>query len=552
MTRQRKRARALAVFCVAAFLGFAQSGPVERALAVITPTEFIAHVRFLASDALRGRAPGTPGGRVAAEYIASEMLRAGLRPAGESWFQRVPLLGVTPDTSRVRLGFTRGDGAVGAVYGDDAVVWTPFDTAAAVDAELVFAGYGIRSSSEGWDDFKGADVRGKVLLVLVNEPPAPPDDPDRFDGTALTYYGRWTYKLEEAERLGAAGVLIVHSPDAAGYAWSVVRSSWSGERLFLRGDGATPRNAPLRGWVQWSFARGVLALADLDLDELYVQAARPDFHPVRTGITVHCRIPVRARRLESANVVGVLNGRSPSLASQVVTYTAHYDHLGVGTPVDGDSIYNGAYDNASGVALLLEVARAFGTLDPAPRRSILFIATTAEEAGTLGAEYYVRHPVVPLDRTVAELNVDGANPWGRTDDVDAIGMERSSLGPVVARRARQLGMKAGSDRAPERGLFFRLDQFPFAREGVPAMSIAHGLDFRDRPLGWGRQLLQEYDARHYHQPSDELRPDMTFEGAVQQARLAFLVGLDVADSAKAPEWYPGARPDTAASPHAGR
>src|SRR5690606_22524786 len=320
------------------------------------------------------------------------------------------------------------------------------------DADLVFVGYGIHAPEYHWDDFKDADVAGKVLIVLAGDPPAPADDATLFDGAALTYYGRWTYKLEEAARRGAAGALIVHSTASAGYAWSAVQSSWSGERLVLADDDAP--TIPLGGWITHGLAAALSDAASIPLDTLAARAATREFRPITTRIRLRARFVARIRRLETAHVVGLVPGRGAG-SGDVVIYTAHYDHLGIGTPVDGDSIYNGAYDNASGVAALIEIGAAFARLDRPPRRSVLLIATAAEEAGLLGAEHYVRHPLFPLERTRASINIDGVNLWGETDDVATVGAERSTLGRIVEHHARQLGMRLTPDRSPGVGLFFR-------------------------------------------------------------------------------------------------
>ncbi len=543
MTLRRILARTAPLLCAVLVIAPTSGGPLDRALETITAAVLRAHVFFLASDALRGRAPGSPGGAAAAAYIASEFLRAGLQPVGGSYYQRFPLLGIRTDTANALLVFDGGADELRAGYGTDAVVWPGSPSApASVTGEVVFAGYGIAAPAFDWDDFKGKDLRGKILLVLVSEPPAPPEEPDLFDGFALTYYGRWPFKIEEAERQGAAAVMMIHTADAAGYPWSVVRSSWAGEVLTLPREAGAPTGLPLEGWVTYDFAKKLLALGGQNLDELYVSAARRDFRPVATGITLRARVPASIHRIEAANVVGLLPGRDSTLSDEVVVYTAHYDHLGVGPPVAGDSIYNGAYDNASGVALMLEVARVLAVLETPPRRSILFLSTTAEEAGMLGSTYYARHPLLPIDRTVAALNVDGANVWGETDDVSAFGADRSTLGAVLEKQATEMHMRVAPERAPEQGLFFRSDQFPFARAGVPALAIVHGLVFRGRPPGWGRDKLRLYDAERYHRPSDEMDPSFTFEGAVQQARLSARVGFDIAEARTRPEWYAGRRP----------
>ena len=499
----------------------------------ITAEELRAHTSFLAQDEMLGRAPGTRGGELASEYIMAQFLEMGLEPIGGSYFQEVPLIGVTTDPTTVSLAFEDEDGRVPLPYPTETVIWPGAPRASVqVAGEMVFVGYGIHAPEWGWDDYGGRDVSGKVVVVLIGEPPAPPEEPDLFEGPALTYYGRWTYKLEEARRRGATGALIVHAEDAAGYGWSVVRSSWTGDRLMLPDAGDGPP-VELQGWITREGARQAFGLAGLELAELYARAARRDFAPVATGITVRARMNSRIRSLSSRNVVAYRPGTS---SDDVVVFTAHYDHLGVGPPVDGDSIYNGAYDNASGVALLLEVAEAFAELEEGTPRGAVFLATTAEEAGLLGARHYVRSPLVPLERTLAVINVDGANLWGETDDIVPLGAARSNLRRVVQPRADELGLQILPDPQPAEGSFFRSDHFAFAQAGIPVLYVRHGLRFRDRPEGWGAELMERWASANYHQPSDEYDPSLDFAGAVQQARLVFGVGYDIAASEFVPEW----------------
>jgi Zn-dependent M28 family amino/carboxypeptidase len=513
--------------------------PTQDGVTRITSTGIRAHLEFLSHDLLEGRAPGTRGGELAAQYIATQFARVGLQPVRGSYFQRVPLVGTTVDTAASSFLLRAGGTLIDAAYADDVVYWLPAGAdEAGVEAELIFVGYGVRAPEYGWDDYDGRDVRGRVALILVNDPPAPPDEPELFDGRAMTYYGRWTYKLEEARRQGAAGALLIHSGDAAGYPWNVVVSSWTGEQLAL---GSAPDDAlQLHGWVTERLAQRLLAAGGHALDELAVQAARRDFRPVATGIAVQAALRGSSRSFETANVVGLVPGRHPERRGEVVVYTAHYDHMGIGAPVDGDSIYSGAYDNASGVAALIEIAGAYASLTAPPERSVLFMATTAEEAGLLGATYYVRQPLFPLARTMAAINLDGANVWGETDDMVVLGGDRSSLGDIARDQASAMRVRLSPEAAPEKGFFFRSDHFPFARAGVPAVAIEHGLSFRGRPADWGARQLEEYEAQRYHQPGDVYNPAWDLTGAVQQARFAFLIGFAVADGGVVPEWYEGA------------
>lgn len=511
----------------------------EEARRSITAAEIRAHLYFLSADNLQGRAPGTRGGELAAEFIASQFLRIGLEPVGGEYFQTVPLTGMTVDPTTLSLGFESDSERLAAHYPGDGVVWpgTP-NPHVRLTGELVFVGYGADAPQWSWDDFKGRDLNGKVLVFLVGDPPAPPDEPGLFEGRAMTYYGRWTYKMEEARRRGATAALVIHSDDAAGYGWDVVETSFTGEQLALAHAG---QGAPLllSGWLTQDFARRLFATAGLDLDELYVQATRRDFRPVATGVTLRAGVSSRSREVQTRNVVGYLPGSHPERGEEVVVLTSHYDHLGTGPSVDGDSIYNGAYDNASGVSLLLEVADAFARLDPRPDRGILFVATAAEEAGLLGSRHYVANPLLPLQNTVAAVNVDGANLWGETEDIVALGADRSTLGDLVGARAEEAGLTVMPDPAPESGSFFRSDQFPFALAGIPVLYVQHGIRFRGRPPGWGERLMAEYDARHYHRPSDEYDPDADLAGAVQQARLLFGIAYDIAMWERRAEWHEG-------------
>ena len=526
-----------------ALLAFVTAGAVlvgfQEARNGITAPEIRAHTYFLAQDALEGRGSGTQGGELAAEYIKSQFIGMGLEPVNGSYFQDVPLTGITLDPTTLSLAFEDEDGRLPADYPTDAIIWPGVaNPAIQVSGELVFVGYGIDAPVWGWDDFKGRDLSGKVLVFLVGDPPAPPDEPQLFDGRAMTYYGRWTYKFEEARRQGATGALIIHTEEAAGYGWDVVRNSWTGEQVMLPGRGDGP---PLfvQGWLHRDFAREMLQLAGLDLAELFVRAARRDFRPVTTGITMRSRLNSRSRSITTRNVVGYRPGELPEGDEEVVVFTSHYDHLGIGPAVDGDSIYNGAYDNASGVAVLLEVAEAFGELEEPTRRGALFIATAAEEAGLYGSQHYVANPLFPMENTVAALNVDGANLWGETEDVIALGADRSTLGDFLQERADEAGLAVRDDPEPERGIFFRSDHFPFAQAGVPVLFLQHGTQYRNRPEGWGEERMNAWNAEHYHQPSDEYDDSFDFDGAVQQGRLLFGLGYDLATTAVRPEWREG-------------
>jgi Zn-dependent M28 family amino/carboxypeptidase len=507
-----------------------------RSVSPITKAEIDGYLRFLSSDLLEGRAPGTRGGQLAAQYIADQLRAFGVEPAvNGSYFQPVPIDVLTTRQSSVRASAS-GKATATLRPGQDVVLSagsaTPQSTA---HGELVFVGYGAVAPEYRWDDFKGVDLKGKILLVLVNDPPASAAEPNRFGGIAMTYYGRWTYKYEEAERRGAAGVLIVHRTDQAGYPFQVlVGSNSTGQRLLPR-DPKLPPPVGVRGWITDSAASALLRQAGLDMAALRAQAATREFRPVATGITMDLGLESTVQRVSSENVVGVVRGRDPKLSKQYVALTAHWDHLGVGTPVNGDSIYNGAFDNASGVASVLAIARA-AALQPPAKRSFLFLFVTGEESGLLGSAYFAQNPTVPLAQIAANVNVDETNFSGRTRDLVALGPDKSSLGPQLAAMLRGEGMQLTPKAHPEAGYFYRSDHFSLAKAGVPAITIEQGLDYVGRPKEWGLAQVDDYEAHRYHQPSDEYRPDLNLDGAVQMTDIIYRFARRVADAPALPTW----------------
>jgi Zn-dependent M28 family amino/carboxypeptidase len=509
------------------------SAPAER---TITADEIRAHVRFLASDLLEGRGPGTRGDALAEAYIASQLESLGLRPAGtEGFLQPFDIVGV--DGHAATIQFARGSESLQLRHAEDVIAVAGDDAAhtALEGAELVFVGYGIRAPEYAWDDFKGQDLRGKVLLVLNNDPE---DDPALFAGRTRLWYGRWDYKYEMAAKVGAAGAIILHTPHSAGYPWQVVRSSWTGPQFSVP---TKERRLPMRGWVTEEACRRLVALAGKNLDELIGSANRRDFQPVSLGVKVSTAFDSRVQRTRTANVLALLPGSDPRLSSEVVLYTAHHDHLGVrpdAAPGE-DAIFNGAEDNASGVALMLSVARAYAELPQPPRRSIVFAAVAAEEQGLLGSEFLARHPPVPLGRIAVDINIDGANVFGRTRDVTVIGLGKTDLDATLRALARTQGRVLRGDQLPDRGYFYRSDQFSFARVGVPSAYFESGLDYRGRPPGWGREKREAWEETRYHQPSDELTPDWDLSGAVEDGRLQFALGYSVAQSTALPAWTKG-------------
>ena len=502
----------------------------------ITAAEIDGHLRFLSSDALEGRAPATRGGRLAAEYIASQLRGFGLRAGLDtSYFQTVPIDVVTADKSSMKV--TASDKATATLrFPEDVVVWAGSAVpASAARGELVFVGYGSNAPEYNWDDYKDVDVKGKVLLVLVNDPPAPASEPNLFGGRAMTYYGRWTYKFEEAERRGAAGMLIVHTTDAAGYGWQTVVGSWAAGNRMLPRPADQPPPLGARGWITDSAATALLREAGLDLGELRTRATRRDFRPVPTGVTMDIAFRNTVQNLKSENVIGVIRGTDPRLRDQYVAFSAHWDHFGIGPAVNGDSIYNGAYDNASGTADLLAIARA-AAAGPAPRRSLIFVFVTAEESGLLGSKWFAERPTVPADKIVANLNVDGGNLLGRSRDLRVLGDTKSSLGPALRAFVRPRAMTLTPDEHPERGYFYRSDHFSFAKAGIPSVSIAAGSDYVGRPRGWGSAQEEEFTTKRYHQPSDEYRPDFDLSGAVQLSEIVLGFGRLIANTTAVPTW----------------
>jgi len=503
------------------------------ALPLVSTAAMDAHLKYLADDLLEGRAPATRGGALAATYVATQFEALGLEPAGPdgSYFQPVALVGMVPHPS---LAWGKAGASRPLTYREDFVAWAERpESHIVVDGDVVFVGYGVQAAEWRWDDYKDVDVRGKVLLMLVNDPGL--QDSTIFNGRALTYYGRWTYKLEEAARRGALGAILVHTTESATYGWEVVRGSWSVEQFKL--DRPVAQSIACAAWVTHDAAQAALAQAGLSLDSLTRVAARREFRPVTTGLHVNVDVKSDLRRVHSANVVARLPGSDPTLARQAVVLSAHWDHKGIGPAMNGDSIYNGAEDNASGVAAMLAIAQAAAQLQPRPRRTLLFIATTAEESGLLGSEAYVREPLVPLAQTAAVLNLDVTNVRGATRDIDALGVDRSTIGPMfeAAARAESLAVVHEPD---VRGSFYRSDHFPFAKAGVPAVSIEPGLDFVGKPAGWGREQADLYNRTRYHQPSDEYRPTFTYQGMAQEARVALRLAVAIANAPSMPEWLP--------------
>lgn len=512
----------------------------------ISGENLLAHIRVLSSDQYEGRAPGTEGERLTVNYLTYQFRKLGLAPGNPdgSYVQKAPLVGITSTRSaaltvngkRMRMKFPEDYVSVSRRF-------TP--TVKVVDSDLIFVGYGVVAPEYDWDDYKGVDVRGKTIVMLVNDPAVPESgdssklDEKFFNGKAMTYYGRWTYKYEIASEKGAAAAIIIHETGPAGYPYEVVSGSWGRENFDIdRADGNQDRVA-VEGWISNERARKLFELSGLSFDEMKKAAVRKDFKPVvlpaRASFTVNNKI----RRVKSRNVIAKLPGADPVLKDQYVVYTAHWDHLGRDPDKKGDQIFNGALDNASGTAALLELAQAFTRLPAPPRRSILFLAVTAEEKGLLGSRWYAENPLYPLNRTVANINMDGINQWGRTSDMVVIGKNQSTLEDVLEDVVRKQDRVLVADPESEKGFYYRSDHFEFAKVGVPALYAKGGTVFHGRPADYSERKRSEYIANDYHKVSDEIKPDWDLSGAVEDLRVLLRVGLAVAEDDNYPEWKPG-------------
>ena len=516
------------------------------ALNNITSESMLAHIRTLSSDAFEGRAPGTPGEDSTVAYLTAQYKALGLAPGNPdgSYVQPAELVGYTgSSTASVRLGSV----PIAMRPNVDFVAVSRHDTSDVnvANSEIVFVGYGVVAPEYGWDDYKGVDVRGKTVLIMVGDPPIRDAadstrlDSTMFRGKAMTYYGRWTYKYEQASEKGVAAAIIIHQTGPAGYPWEVVSGSWGQENFDIASGGASTR-VPIEGWITEAKAREMLLAAGRDFDGVALHATTKAFTPLPLiGGTAGWRVRNTIRRIQSRNVVARLEGSDPALKDEYVVYSAHWDHFGRNPALKGDQILNGALDNASGVAQMLEIAKAFTQLPTKPKRSILFLAVTAEEAGLLGAKYYAQHPLYPLDHTLANINIDGANPYGRTSDVVVIGLGNSTLDDVLDSVVTASGRTIVPDPESEKGFFYRSDHFEFAKEGVPALYADAGVNFVGKPAGWGLQKRAEYTANDYHKPTDEIKPDWDLSGAVEDGQMLFEVGYRVAQAPTWPEWKPG-------------
>jgi len=513
------------------------SGAAFAAIQKIDPERIRAHVRFLSHDLLEGRGTGQRGGDIAAEYIATEFALYGLKPAGDGggYLQKVPMVGITPGPETT-FSLVSSKSTTDLKPLEQYVAYDQTQQPQSeVNAEIVYVGYGIEAPEYKWDDYKGTDVRGKVLLMLVNEPPS--DDVNFFKGKALTYYGRWTYKYEEAARKGAVGAILVHQTEMASYPWEVVRNSNSGEKSFLKLDGSP--KLKVASWVQTEVARQMAAASGMDLDRMMADALSRNFHPVTLPVKLKAHMASKIRPFESNNVLAMLPGSDRNLKGEAVLYTAHYDHLGIRPDMPGDNIYNGANDNATGCGILLELARTYAEASQRPHRSILFASVTAEEQGLLGSEYLGKHPPIPAGKISLDLNYDDIPPLGSPEEVEVSGAERTTFYPEVEAMAKTFRLKIRPDSRPEAGHYYRSDHFSLARVGIPSFSINEGTKYKGHDAAWGMQQAEEYTSKHYHQPSDEYYPSMDFTGDAAMARFGFVLGWEAASQTKLVGWQKG-------------
>jgi Zn-dependent M28 family amino/carboxypeptidase len=503
----------------------------------IRPANIEQQVRFLSHDLLEGRGTGQRGGDIAAEYIGTQFALYGLKPAGDNgtYLQKVPLVGITPGAdTRFTLAPATGQ-PLDLKPLDDYVAYDQTQQPeSAIDAEIVYVGYGIEAPEYNWDDYKGVDVKGKVLLMLVNQPS---DDPKIFHGKALTYYGRWTYKYEEAARKGAVGAILIHKTDMASYGWEVVRNSNSGEHSYLKLAGTPQLKAA--AWIQLDVARKLASSAGMDLDKMMADARSRNFKPVPMNVRLKARMTSKVRPFESNNVIAMLPGSDARLKDEAIMYTAHYDHFGIRPDLSGDNIFNGAMDNGTGCGILLELARVYAGAAQKPRRSVLFASVTAEEQGLLGSEYLGKHPPIPAGKIWLDLNYDDVKPLGAPQEVEVSGADRTTFYPVVQATASEFRLAIRPDAHPEAGYYYRSDHFSLARVGIPAFSIGPGMKFKGHDEAWGLAQEADYRAHHYHQPSDEYHPGMDWTSDAAMARFGVALGWVAANQPARITWRKG-------------
>ena len=510
-----------------------------EAIAVIDSATLMRHIRVLAHDSLMGRQPGSVGEDKTVAYIEGQFKAMGLAPGNTdgTYIQKVPLVGITV-TNSPALTFAKGATSKSLKWHDDFVAWTKHvgPSAELKKSEMVFVGYGVEAPEFGWDDFKGVDVAGKTIVVLINDPPLA--DTSQFGGNRMTYYGRWTYKYEQGMKHKAAGVLIVHETERAGYPFTVVQGK-TGEQFDLVTPDKNMGRSEVEGWITLDQAKTLFTMAGQNFDSLKAKAATKEFKPVPLGVTASIKIANKLRTIDSRNVLAKIEGSDPKLKDEYIVYSAHWDHFGIGDKVNGDSIYNGAYDNASGTAGLLNIGAAFQAMKTKPKRSILLLSVTAEEQGLLGSEYYGVTPVYPLAKTLANINMDEINVTGPTKDLTVVGLGASEIDDYAEAAAKEQGRVLRPDPEPQNGGYYRSDHFNFARHGVPAFNPGEGVDFVGKPAGFGIKMRENYTANDYHKPSDEIKPDWNLMGAVQDVDLYLTVGYRIANASKFPEWRVG-------------
>jgi len=517
-------------------------GPVtadmQKAAGVISGTDMRGHVAVLSADEFEGRGVASKGGELAMQYLEQQLKSTGFAPGGTdgSYRQTFDVVSVHAKPPKT-WEFSHGGKKRALKWWDEYIAGSGVQsqTSEIKNAELVFVGYGIQAPEYQWDDFKGMDLKGKVLVMLNSDPDW---DPALFAGKTRLYYGRWVYKYESAARQGAVGAIIVHTDESAGYPFQVVQTSWSGAQFELPAE-SEPR-IQVQAWATQPAARELLALGGHDLDKLVTAAKQRDFKPVPLGIRTSLKFGNSIDRVTTANVLGVLPGSDPTLAKEVVIYSAHHDHLGVGEPDStGDKIYNGALDNGVGMAQVLAIAKAFKALPQAPKRTTMMLFVAAEEQGLLGSEYFALHPTIPAGRIAANINYDGGNIWGKARDIGFIGKGKSTLDGVVETLAKTQGRAVLADQMPDRGFYYRSDQFNFAKIGVPAVYFKVGSEFEGKQADWSKQQLEDFEAHRYHQPSDQLLDTWNFDGMVDDAKLGFWVGVQVANTDAMPSWVLG-------------
>jgi Zn-dependent M28 family amino/carboxypeptidase len=524
----------------------ADTANLQPALQNITASDILKHTTVLASDEFEGRGPGTAGEDSTVNYLTRQFKQLGLQPGNPdgTYIQKVPMVGFT---AQPKASFTAGGKTILLSFPDDYVaVSKRFVPSIDIkNSEMVFVGYGIVAPEYGWDDYKGLDVKGKTIVMLINDPPVPSSanaaelDTTVFGGKAMTYYGRWTYKYEIAAEKGAAAAIIIHETEPAGYPYEVVSGSWSRENFDIKKANNNMDRAAVEGWITRDKAQQLFSAAGKNFEQLKQAAVRKDFKPVPLNATANFSIQNKLREIQSQNVVAKLEGTDSELKEEYVIYTAHWDHLGKDENLQGDQIYNGALDNATGTAGLLVLADAFSKMPEKPKRSILFLAVTAEEKGLLGSKYYAENPLYPLNKTVANINMDVLNAYGPTEDVVVIGYGNSTLEDVLAEEAATQNRRIVPEASPEKGSFYRSDHFEFAKQGVPALYAKSGVVARNQPVDYVQQWSDNYTANDYHKLSDEVRDDWNLEGAVEDLQLFLRVGYRVANGARYPEWKPG-------------